>query len=190
MSKFLTPLSFLRLKSKGIKRYQFGYPTLFACLVVLFRITLEGKIELDVAQFISEVNSSLSAMVGFYIAALAAIATFQNDILDVPIAGNSLTIKGRHDVEEDLTRRRFLTVLFGYCSFLSMILLPFGVAIRVFYTPNADKISEAANFENEIYVFIPKIIEASICFVYFWLIGSLMITTILGLHYLIDRMHR
>ncbi len=125
-------------------------------------------------------NSLLSTLIGFYIAALAAVAAFPNKTLDEPMKGRAPTITShRQDTtfDEKLTRRRFLVILFGYCAFVSIMLFGFGV-VSIMVAPSFMKVGATATLK---FIWLA---------VYLLMAASLFVTTMLGLHYLIDRMHR
>ena len=129
---------------------------------------------------VNTVNSLLNTLIGFYIAALAAVAAFPNKSLDEQMKGRVPTIINYRQgmaSEEKLTRRRFLVVLFGYCAFVSIMLFGLGVI----------SIMVAPSFGNVTALMILKFIWLA---VYLMMASSLFVATMLGLHYLVDRMHR
>lgn len=179
--KLLTPLSFLRLRSPDLRFYQWYAPA-FLTIGSLFGFYLLPSTPhlLTDKGLVNTINGLLTTLIGFYIAALAAIATFNNESLDEVMKGRppiiSVNRKGTTS-EEVLTRRRFLVVLFGYCSFLSIMLFVFGV-MTLLVAPSVGQ-----SYWSTPLRFIWLI-------VYFAMASSLFIVTLLGLHYLIDRMHR
>src|SRR5258706_8987546 len=71
----------------------------------------------------------LQVLTGFYIASLAAVATFNKPGLDDPMAGDPPTLREDYcaiTTVKPLTRRRFLCLLFGYLSWLSLFLYFIG----------------------------------------------------------------
>ena len=122
----------------------------------------------------------LNTLIGFYIAALAAIAAFPNKLLDEPMKGQGPTIGRWHQgarIDERVSRRRFLVILFGYCAFLAIAIFGVGVVS----TMGAPSIATAKWMAGYRVVWLA---------VYFAMSASLLVATLLGLHYLIDRMHR
>ena len=121
-------------------------------------------------------------LIGFYIAALAAIATFPSATLDEEISGNptQLNVMRRGtQLTITLSRRRFLSYLFGYLAFMSLFLFITGVALL---TADITIDSKEINLS-----YICKLLGASVYF--FWVYNTL-VATLLGLHYLTDRIHR
>lgn len=177
----LTPISFLRLQSPDLPMYQWGLPIALAavCLGSFYLLPVRPPVLTDNG-LITTVNGLLNTLIGFYIAALAAIATFANKTLDLPMKGRALTIRVYREgepTEEAVTRRRFLVILFGYCAFLAILLFAFGVM----------SLMVAPSFAN---VRLAVALQFGWLALYFAMCASLLVVTLLGLHYLIDRMHR
>ena len=181
----LTSFSFFRLRSPDIVWYQWIYPSiLFAVGYGGYQVLGEKLIVVDGAKIMEEVSGFMGVLCGFYIAALAAVASFRNDTLDKELSGRPVKLvsvrQGKRQ-EEVLTRRRFLAILFGYCAFLSVCLYVVGAIER--------------------HVVIGEIVEPwlhqvlyngreIVLALYAWALASLVVATLLGLHYLVDRMHR
>ena len=179
--KVLTSFSFLRLRGRDVFWYQWVYPTVFAVILFLFRYVGMANAWFsgddgffDERQIISDLMSLLGMLVGFYIAALAAVASFKSEILDGQLKGLPTTLnyrRGGKKEKEELNRRRFISVVFGYCASMSIVLYVFGMGLL--YVSMGDLI-------------VRNIVVA----VFYWGLSSLFIVTLLGLHYLVDRMHR
>lgn len=182
LSKLFTGVTFLFLKSKDLTLFQWLCPLV---LTVLFQLVYYFLLPVKPSYLgddglLSNINQLLSTLIGFYIAAVAAIASFNNGYLDSQMKGRTPELVS-NGVATKLTRRRFLCVLFGYCAFLSIFLYLGSLLVGHI---------------------IPALLELKVvesCFFWFKLIGtsiyvaaisSLFVTTLLGLHYLIDRMHR
>ena len=185
-TKIFTVLSFLRLKSDDICWYQWIYPTTVFIFVFVgfFYLFASAWLSYDVENLIADINSLMGILVGFYIAALAAVSSFKNENLDKIMKGRAVklrSVRKGQEITETLTRRRFLTVLFGYCAILSILIYIFGVlSIRV----NINSIG--VTWVDDLLAF------AGTCgwAIYTWMLSSLLIVTLLGLHYLVERMHR
>jgi hypothetical protein len=183
--KVFTVFSFLRLRSPDIFWYQWIYPTII--LVVVFgglKFLGDQFLAFDKDKLIEDVNALMGILVGFYIAALAAVSSFSNENLDQVMKGRPPTLtsvlKG-DQITETLTRRRFLSILFGYCATLAILLYIFGaLQIHIAITqPAAPWAQTALSVAGQVF-----------WGVYVWSISSLLIVTLLGLHYLVERMHR
>lgn len=184
-TKIFTVFSFLRLRSADIFWYQWGYPTIiFALAYGGSGLISDGFFSFEGDKLINEVNTLMGILIGFYIAALAAVSSFTNENLDKIMKGRAPTLTSRRkgvDIKEKLTRRRFLAVLFGYCASSSIFLYIFGViAVHVDYVqPVEPWLMKSVEFAQEgAWIF------------YMWLLSSLLVVTLLSLHYLVERMHR
>lgn len=179
--KILTPLTFLRLQSPDLRAYQWTIPAILTLLGLAGFYVLPIKPPLFTDKgLVNTINGLLTTLIGFYIAALAAIATFNNATLDNVMKGRSPTLIGFRQgekIEEQLTRRRFLVILFGYCAFVSIMLFAFGV-LSLLIAPSLAKSAWLAGLR---FVWLA---------IYFCISASLLVVTLLGLHYLIDRIHR
>lgn len=182
--KFLTPLSFLRLRNEKLIFFQWIAPTFFALVLYFFVLNPFGWVfEFQFGGIFKAVNSFVGVLVGFYIAALAATATFPSEKLDGPLDSPTfLKAKhGKNEVDEELSRRRYMTVVFGYCAFLAFIILICGILqINVSLPKSTDPFWSSLNGSAFRFFWL----------LYLWLLSSLLSATLVGLHYLIDRMHR
>jgi hypothetical protein len=126
----------------------------------------------------------MGILVGFYIASLAAVSSFSNNNLDQVMKGRPptlTTVRKGEEIKETLTRRRFLATLFGYCATLAIILYIFGVCYaHVTVAP------PSALWARMTLSFFGQVAWG----LYVWIISSLLVVTLLGLHYLVERMHR
>jgi hypothetical protein len=184
-TKVFTVFSFLRLRSPDIFWYQWIYPTaIFALAFGGFHLWGDQFLTFDKDELIGDVNALMGILVGFYIAALAAVSSFSNENLDQVMKGRPptlTTLRKGEEIKETLTRRRFLAILFGYCATLAIILYVFGVLqVRL-------KVSQPVEAWVQTALSIAGYVAWGF---YVWIISSLLIVTLLGLHYLVERMHR
>jgi len=92
-TKVFTVLSFLRLRSPDILWYQWIYPTiLFALAFGGFHFFGSRIFTFDKGSLIGDVNALMGILVGFYIAALAAVSSFPNTTLDLVIPDYSSAV--------------------------------------------------------------------------------------------------
>lgn len=128
------------------------------------------------------VQQVVQGLPGFYIAALAAVATFgQQSTLDMEIPAPTPTIQTRSAgewISMKLTRRRFLCLLFAYLTTVSILLsllATYGMAIaapvrKIAPTIFANCLSYAGTALYSVFLF------------------QLVVVTLWGLYYLSDRM--
>jgi hypothetical protein len=127
----------------------------------------------------------LEILIPFYIAALAAVATFAREGLDDPMKGHAATLSVRHAhgdwMEHVLTRRQFICYLFGYLAFLSLVLF---VGI-LFLNLVSQKSGIAANEIFGKHLQFAKIAVIYICMVPIW---QMIVTTLLGVYFMSERL--
>lgn len=126
--------------------------------------------------------NALAILVGFFVAALAAVATFPKESLDEPLKGERVVLRSRNptanDYDEQLSRRRFLCLLFGYLATISLILIVFFV-ISYAFRPYLEAAFAFSAYAWRAYVSFNILYVLHIVFVTFF-----------GLFYLVDRIHR
>ena len=184
-TKVFTVFSFLRLRSPDIFWYQWIYPTIvFVVAFGGFQFWGDQFLSFDMDKLIGDVNALMGILVGFYIAALAAVSSFSNENLDQVMKGRAptlSTVRKGNEIKEKLTRRRFLAIIFGYCATLAIILYIFGVLqVHLTVTQPAALWAQTAM----------SVVGQAVWGLYVWIISSLLVVTLLGLHYLVERMHR
>ena len=92
-TKVFTVFSFLRLRSPDIFWYQWIYPTVvFVVASGGFHLWGDQFLAFDKEKLIGDVNALMGILVGFYIAALAAVSSFSNENLDQVMKGRSPTL--------------------------------------------------------------------------------------------------
>lgn len=192
-SRLLRPLLFWGIK--GIGEFKWMYPSILTILSIIYiyiyptEINFQGK-----DSWIAAIFSCLQVLPGFYIAALAAIATFPNINLDRALDGDEVSVYLSEDgvmQQVVLTRRRLLCFTFGYLSFSSIILLLLCSWIQL-ATPTL-LISTALNKALDVLTVnfyinqstIDLIMLSIILFIFYQIICA----TLLGLFYLTDRIH-
>lgn len=184
VNQLFTPLSYVRIEHPLKRRFDIYIPLVCTiALLVIFYVLPNQVSLLGERGFVSQMSGLLQILIGFFIASLAAVSTFQRDNLDEPIEGSpaelEMPVKGVR-TRVKLTRRRFLCYLFGYLSLLSLILYMFGVAGEMF----------AANVALLLPAGVYSLFRFGVLALYLFLLSNLFVTTLLGLHYMTDRIHR
>ncbi|HAU4875867.1 TPA: hypothetical protein F3L11_12875 [Aeromonas hydrophila] len=133
---------------------------------------------------IVQINGLLQVLIGFYIASLAAVATFQGQGMDEFMDGTPPTlkeeIKGAKKITK-LSRRRFLSYLFGYLALMSLAVFFAGVVVNL-VSPSLSQWFAGFDWGNYY--------KLGLLFVYLFFICNVFITTLLGLYYLTVRIHQ
>jgi hypothetical protein len=183
ITQLIKPLAYIRIKHPTKVYFDWWLPLGFAVLGWLFFYCVVGSPSLFGPEgLITGVNGLLQVLVGFYIAALAAIATFQKPGMDDKMAGDPVTLEEDyrgHTLLVELTRRRFLCYLFGYLSLISLTLYFSGVLAV------ASRHAIAAKILPE-YL---EIVKFAGLFLYLFVLANMFVTTLLGLYYMAHRLH-
>ena len=175
MNELFTPLLFLRVKHAVKPFYDVVYPLVFAVAagsIILWwphEFALVGQDSL-----VQALNSLIGILIGFYIAALAAVATFDRPEMDELMKGDpaTLDLPGR-DTPLLLTRRIFLTLLFGHLTLVSiMVFVAFSCANVMLAQVHVDDGSGYG------------LARAAFVYVYCFLIGHILSESLLGVYYL------
>lgn len=181
LNQLLRPFKYLSIRHPSKKIIDWIIP--FLSVFVLFTFVILGKYFnvylLDKSNLLSKLNSFLHVLPGFYIAALAAVATFGSSAMDSLISSPTPTIQEvRVGVltEIGLTRRRFLSMLFSFLTAQSVLLI-------VFYN-----VLSSISLNGEFFYFncLPDVLFALYMIIFFQIIA----VTFFGLFYLGDRIHK
>lgn len=179
----LRPLSFLSIKHPELNGIRWIFPIFLSIISVIACILLPVKpCFFGDTGVIPSVTGLLQILTGFFIASLAAIATFDKPNMDEIMQGEPPTLTKKFDdtrIEEKLTRRRFLCYLFGYLSFLSLFLY-FTGSLSPFISDNLKSITSGKWFS----FFRYTALSLYLLFVY-----QLLTVTLLGLYYMAHKIH-
>lgn len=183
LSQLLRPWSYLKIKAKGKACFDWGVPLSTALALSIFAFYAGSAVSFfGEAGLVEKIVYFLQGLPGFFIAALAAVATFNRGDLDALMAGEPPTlvsVKRGHKVICSLTRRRFLCALFSFLTAQSLLITVLGIFSVTFsawivnFTPS-DMMNLARTFG---------------LFVFLFLLCQLLSVTSLGLYYLGERMH-
>lgn len=151
---------------------------LFSAILVCIEYYLGSSTQSNLNIFASDISTLMAGFLqtipGFYIAALAAIATLTSPTMDRPMDGKPSTYDN-----EPLNRREFLARLFSYLSFISLSLYFFIIMLRYMYSSGI--LATTQTWYSIGYFF---------CLVlFFFLLVQLLLLTFLGLYYLGQRIH-
>ena len=185
IGKILESLMYLKVTHQEKKLFDIYCPAITSLLTILLpqilgisnHMTIYG--EYGIIQKISSFSQTIS---GFYIAALAVVSTFNkpdmDKIMPSPAPRLNITQRGK-TLQIELTRRRFLSLMFSFLTAESIML----AIITMF----GDNISHAIRDStiNSLHVFI----SGSFLFVVFFIFWQLIYCTFLGLYYLGYRIH-
>jgi len=132
---------------------------------------------------IERVLGFVQVLPGFYIAALAAIATFNKLDIDktmpAPAPKIDVMVNGK-SVPIELTRRRFLCSMFAFLTAESFLLIVLAIFALVAYSPIKEVLPEIAHFATSL----------AFLFAFLLLFWQMVLATFWGLFYLGDRLHQ
>jgi len=182
LSRLLIPVAYLKIKRDDKVLEELTIP-LILTLLTMATIFLAGeKFSIyGTPGLINSIISYLQLLSGFYITALAAIATFNREGMDDPMLGDPPTLETHNSLKpEKLSRRRFLCFLFGYLAFGSLLLYIGGTIITL----------SAPILKAQLDTSTVVILRWTISTIYIFCTFNILITSLLGMYYLTDRLHR
>lgn len=183
MRRLSHSLTYLAIRHPAKWRYDFLYPVLMSAVIGSL-ICLAGE-NLNMAGdrgVLDQINSLLGILVGFFIAALAAVATFDRPSMDDPMPGipPKMRIKEKgatYDI--DLSRRIFLSQLFGYLTVASLLVFGLGAVGQLSAGTLSDNLTDTAYGWGRI----------AFIYVYAFGLSNVIVNTLLGVFYLSFRIH-
>lgn len=185
-SVFLRTLNFLRVKHEFSNAYTYWYPSIATIVTIGLLFFLARSIDVySHTGLINQLSPFLAVFAPFFLAALAAIATFSGpDFLDKSFQMTSavtLSFAGKLGVVEpqDVTPRHFLSLLFGYCCVVSLTLFLLSVLVPILAPNVATMLGEYAELLGWIFLAL-----------YLFLFFQVVLLTLLGIYYLSDKVHR
>ncbi|SFH52318.1 hypothetical protein SAMN05216459_1436 [Ensifer sp. OV372] len=190
------PLGYLKLTDEsGHKLYRRN-----ALTVVLLTAVISAPFIIADANFFGDkgfldrIGSFSAVLTGFYIAALVGVASFSTTIgdLDELIVQGPIKRQSSPDEEaEDLTRRQYVCSLFGYLSFVSLVISIGSILLIVAGGMKIDVawVSQSVpELDQYVRPFLRSLRHALVL-VCSLVIAHLFVTTCHGLYYLIDRLY-
>jgi len=181
MNPIFGPLSYLRLQYKRSLLIQIVVPALvsigiFSLVWPLEIIEIRGDNGL-----VQAVNYLIAFTIGFFIAALAAISSLSDPRLDEPTSGfpvRAKIVEKKKVYWPILSRRQYLTRLFGYLAYISVVLYISGTFSQL--------IDKNWPSYNQPYISI----GFSALAIYLFGFSSLIINMFIGIYYFSDKIHR
>lgn len=179
------PFGYLQIEQSDKRPVDFYLP-LVGCAVslILIAILRPAFNTWGAGGLIEGLQGVIQSLPGFYIAALAAISTFgKQTTLDTVMPKPTPVIKTRYGsgmVPIELTRRRFLCLLFSHLTAVSIILSLAGPFLRT-SAPVLKQYLEPLAASTAFYI---------VAGIYLFLLFQMFFVTLLGLYYLSDKIHQ
>ena len=188
------PCNYLRIRhgeglfaSKAV--YDFVLPAVLTGLTIAVALALNMKLSIfHNEKFFSSLSGLLSILIGFYMAALAAVATFDRAGIDNRLVGTDAVLKVRNPdgggvKDKLLSYRQFISYLFGNASFLSFV-----IYACLLLAGSTWKRIEAviAKYPGADWV-MPSMLDPISFVVVFFCLWQLFVTSLLGIYFLAER---
>jgi hypothetical protein len=185
LTQIFQPFSYLVIRHPYKWQIDWLFPVVTALVCAYFSLSDDWSTNIyRVSGPVSLLLGFFQCLPGFYIAALAAIATFGrtdiDNVLPEPTPTYKISKMGE-SVPIKLTRRRFLAMLFSFLTCESIALVLFSV----FYLTCG---SEIAGFMFQDYS-VGEAITVLLAFFYYVLMVQLLTATFWGLYYLGFKLH-
>lgn len=185
LGQLFQPFAYLAIRHPYKWIVDWLHPSIFAIATIAICL-LGGPLSdlLKTGGFIAMVLSFVQSLPGFYIAALAAIATFGRADIDQILPDPTPIVMIKHRGKEspvELTRRRFLAMLFAFLTAESLLIIIFSIFLISYAQP-------LFSFTHESLA-IGKIIGTLLISVYFLILYQMILATFWGLYYLGYKLH-
>lgn len=177
------PVAFLKIGHKDIDSIRWRLPIIVSFILTVALCVFHFGMDVNLFSdkgFFERLFGILSILPGFFIAALAAVATFGHEDMDNYLPTPSATLgyneRGETGVYQ-LSKRQFISLLFSFLTFESLFLF----LILAFSLPLA---------AIEVPMFVSSFFIVAFTFFTCTALCQLVILTMFGLYFLGDRMHR
>jgi hypothetical protein len=194
MWRLFYPLRYFSLVNRE-KRHLDLWPTLLVGIFLALPFALlPGASFFRPDGFLDKVLSLITALTGFYVAALVAAATFNHPDLDKTITVGSIALvrKGEDGrrIQDLLTRREFACTIFGYLAFATLALsITSAAAVAlsgVSLAPFASLPWVGPAFAADGW----RYLRAGLVLSFTLPLAHIAVVTSIGLYYLMDRLYR
>lgn len=183
-------LAFRRIKHPELRWFTFYIPAAVTVVgtVVFFLLPIEPQLA-GQGSLTRHLITFISILPGFFIAALAAIATFDRPNLDETMPDPAPTLKLRtrgYDEEVELTLRMFLTHLFAYLTALAFLTAIICILADLVAPSIVVLVEQAQPYA----IYLQLTVKGIYVAIMLWLVSNIVFTGLFGLYFLAERMHR
>lgn len=184
--------AFNNITSKELRVVRILIPMFITIAVFIIYLVLPKKPEImGDKKYLDYLLQIIGILPGFYIAALAAGATFTNSSLDEIMPGkNPPTLKTKimgQELEPPLTIRIFICHLFSYLSATALV-LAFAILAAIEINPSLEYIKCQNKSNDYILIAITLVQYLAVLAITFYVVKIASIT-LHGLYFLAERMH-
>lgn len=185
IGQLLKPFGYLAIRHPHKWRVDWLYPLVVTVLTVALLASMDGlESILKSGGIVSLILGFVQSLPGFYIAALAAIATFGRADIDSVLPEPTPRIKVKFRDKENLislTRRRFLAMLFSFLTAESILI----ILLSIFVVGYGSNIIALQVYGAGVGLYLGWLFV----FVYFLLLYQMILATFWGLYYLGYKLH-
>lgn len=182
-AQLVRPWAYLRIKARGKHIFDWWLPVGAALLsAVVVGLAGQSVSVFGAEGLVRQITGFVQSLPGFFIAALAAVATFSGDNLDELLPEPTPTLvesrRGRN-TDVALTRRRFLCSLFAFLTVQSFALAIVGIF--------------STSLSPWVMTVVPSVVLSEVrtlgCGVLLFVLWQLLSVTCMGLYYLGYKIH-
>lgn len=140
---------------------------------------------------VSGIIQIMALLPGFFITALAAVATFQRPEMDEEMPKPTPSVKIRREgrsFQIPLTRRLFLSYLFSYLSILSIVIFSICIWIRIVAPAGKAWITSVPNVALQ--RLMHGLAEFLVILILAYLCASLFVAMLHGIFFIAERIHQ
>lgn len=188
--QLFVPIRYLQIKQgKGIFSSKFTYDFTIPFVLSVVSILTVSLLSISLGVFsntglVSSIVNLLSLFTAFFIAALAAVSTFDRKGLDEIMKGQpavlELVNRRNENPERPLTHRQFICYLFGYLSFISILFIT-SIYFFKLIVPSMLKIVNIPEL-------LASILKFGFGFLFFFVFWQILVTVLFGIYFLCDRL--
>ncbi|MFA4950452.1 hypothetical protein [Brevundimonas sp.] len=188
--QFLRPLAFMTIDGPSLGLYRLVWPVAVTVIALLAYVLLPERVDLVGDKSAADYMAGFFATLpGFFIAALAAVATFNGGDLDKELPGVTVAMVVNGDEDNlPISLRVFLCYLFAYLTVISFV----GFFICVGAALIAPSVATWAADFNDVKLLEHTALVVSLSFVALltFITASVLFCTIQGLYFLAERVHQ
>lgn len=176
-------IAFLLIKGAGLNGYRYTLPFFTTAALALLYAGLDYlNVHVSLQEIGQKFLAAFAILPGFFLASLAAVSTFQSEMLDRTVEGSGVRAKLKSQgefIEEKITYRIFFGYMFSYLSVASFIVL-FVLAASPSISSSIMKILP----DNHGWLFVFGSFMISLAIVH------VISITLQAIYFLSERMHR
>lgn len=192
MIVFSSPFRYLRLRNERRSRLIFRDALPIIILTACFSLPFFIFDQVNFSRpsgLVDQMGSLASILAGFYIAALVAVGSFSASIgdLDNEISNGKIFVS--RDDKISLTRREYICTIFGFLSFMALLIAVLSSLILVVSGPLELAIDgKSFTVRGKVWIVV-NVVRAIGVVAYSAIVSTMIITTFYGLYYLTDRIY-